>query len=94
VPIQSGSTIIGFVPNVGEVVQRLDGLRQDAALAGRLADVRDHLLAWEGGDEDAGVLAANALEQLHGVLTDLGPLVGAVLRDCEAMLAVLPPAPE
>ncbi len=48
----------------------LRGLAQEAGLIARLADQRERLEGWRVGDVTAGQMAADALDQLAGVLVD------------------------
>jgi hypothetical protein len=72
----------------------LRGLRDDAELVARLADVESHVAAWFEGDEQAGLLAADALDQLHGILPDLGRVVYELHDRIPQLLSDLPAPPE
>ena len=77
-----------------DVPQLLQGFCEDAALAARLADVERNLSAWSEGDDQAGLLAADALDQLHGVLPDLARTAAELHKLIPALLAQLPAPPE
>lgn len=66
----------------------------DAALAARLAGVGAELDRWESGDQDAGVLAADALDQLLGIVPDLVSSLEQLRALVPAALADLPVFPE
>jgi hypothetical protein len=67
---------------------------EEASLAARLADVETHLGNWEGGDEQAGVLAADALDQLAGLLPDLISTLQRLHLSIPLALSELPSFPE
>jgi hypothetical protein len=50
--------------------RHLDYLAQNGALVARLASVSDKLVLWRDGDEQAGRIAADALDQLDGLLAE------------------------
>lgn len=75
-------------------LRELAGYRDLALLACRLADVEAHVREWLSGDETAGVLAADALDQLTGLLDDLPSVARDVAEAVEGLLKVLPPRPE
>lgn len=88
-----------LVPQNGP--ERLADLRTDlahlvkeASLAARLADVETHLDRWEGGDEQAGGLAADALDQLVGLLPDLMSTCQRLQLSIPVALSELPSFPE
>ncbi len=77
-------------PAFDEAQWNLQGFAAAAATMARLAKIDDHLTRWTGGDHQAGVLAADALDQLDGLLSDdLAPTRKAVVL----LLQRLPPPP-
>ena len=48
----------------------LDAFARDAALMASLAGVSGQLRAWGSGDTTAGLLAADALDQLEGLIAE------------------------
>ncbi len=69
-------------------------LAQDGALAGRLADVDELLSAWQCGDIHAGAVAADALDQLEGLLPDLVRTLEGLSGLLPVVLKEMPPAPQ
>ena len=53
-----------------EACAALTALVEDAGLMARLAEQGEHLEAWRAGDSIAGGVAADALDQLSGLLDD------------------------
>jgi len=69
----------------------LSGFADEGALAARLADQSELLTAFRGGDEAAGALAADALDQLEGILGDLERDLPRLRAAVAYLLAHLPP---
>ncbi|HVV75982.1 MAG TPA: hypothetical protein VHC43_08085 [Mycobacteriales bacterium] len=69
----------------------LNGFAEEAALAARLADQSERLEAYRGGDEAAGVLAVDALDQLEGILGDLERDLPRLRAAVAHLVANLPP---
>lgn len=67
---------------------------EEGALAVRLADVAEYLEGWRAGDQDAGVIAADSLDQLLGLLPELVATFEQLRVALPAVLADLPDIPE
>jgi muconolactone delta-isomerase len=76
------------------ILHDLDAFAREASLASRLADVGDQLRAWREGDQKAGRLAADSLDQLEGVLQDLPSSADAVRSAVLTLISALPESPE
>jgi hypothetical protein len=63
------------------------------ALIGRLLDVDDALARWEAGDQIQGGVAADALDQALGLLSELrtGDDAARLVECVERVVASLPP---
>jgi hypothetical protein len=70
----------------------LAALAKSAQLIARLADQGDRLNAWRMGDALAGVLVADALDQLSGLLDDSEFFEAR--RAVAFLVRTLPPGPE
>lgn len=81
----------------GSRIEDLRGLlrhfAQDGALVGLLADVEELLSAWQDGDIHAGAVAADALDQLGGLLPDLISTLEVLSRLLPVVLQEMPPTP-
>lgn len=69
----------------------LQGLVEEAGLASRLADIGERLRRWREGEDEAGGLAADALDQLAGVLGDLQIDLPRIRDGVNYLLQKLPP---
>ena len=82
----------------GSRIEDLRGLlrhfAQGGALAGRLADVDELLSAWQAGDIHAGAVAADALDQMEGLLPDLTSTLERLSRLLPVVLQEMPPTPQ
>lgn len=81
-------------PNQEAIEQLLNGLSGDLGLASRLASVSPQLEAWRAGDKVAGLVAADALDQLEGLVNDLVAELREFQRLLPALLGDLPEPPE
>lgn len=72
----------------------LGHVAEEGSLAARLADVAEHLDAWRAGDEHAGRIAADSLDQLLGLLPDLVATFERLRVVLPVVLADLPNFPE
>lgn len=69
----------------------LEGFAQEATLAAHLAGVGERLAAWRSGNTEAGAIAADALDQLVGILGDLAMDLPRIREGVDYLLRNLPP---
>ncbi len=79
---------------LSELRANLGLVAEEGALAARLADVAEHIDGWRAGDQDAGLIAADSLDQLLGLLPDLVTTFDRLRVVLPAVLADLPDFPE
>lgn len=86
------------LPDDGSRIEDLRSLlrhfAQEGALAGPLANVDELLLAWQDGDIHAGAVAADALDQLEGLLLGLISTLKELSGLLPVVLQEMPPTPQ